>query len=85
MPIAFARSAGEVNRFMMSDSDTADTTAPPSPWTARAAISNPCEFASPHAAEASVNSVIPSKNSLRCPNRSPSRPPSSRKPPKVSM
>ena len=31
-----------------------------------------------------MKSAIPTRNSRRCPNRSPSRPPSSRKPPKVS-
>jgi hypothetical protein len=31
MPIALARSAGSVKRFMVSESDTADATAPPSP------------------------------------------------------
>ena len=30
-PIAFARSAGSVNRFMISERATAETTAPPSP------------------------------------------------------
>ena len=30
-PIALARSAGSVNRFMISESATAETTAPPRP------------------------------------------------------
>ena len=38
MPIAFARSAGSVKRIMVSESDTAEATAPPRPCTARAAI-----------------------------------------------
>ena len=42
-PIAFARSAGSVNSFMISESATAETTAPPRPCTARAAISTPCD------------------------------------------
>ena len=37
-PIALARSAGSVKRVMISESATAETTAPPSPCTARAAI-----------------------------------------------
>ena len=41
-PIAFARSAGSVNRVMISESATAETTAPPRPCTARAATSRPC-------------------------------------------
>ncbi|MNT07314.1 hypothetical protein D3C72_1420140 [compost metagenome] len=84
-PIALARSAGSVNRFMMSESATADTTAPPRPCTARAATSRPCEVETPQASEASVNSTRPARNTRRWPYRSPSRPPSSRKPPKVSM
>ena len=85
MPIAFARSAGSVKMFMINDSDTAETTAPASPCTARAVISSSCEFARPHASDATVKAAMPSRNSRRCPYKSPSRPPSSRKPPKVSM
>jgi len=70
---------------MIRESATAETTAPPSPCTARAAMSGTCALASPQASEASVKRVIPSRNSRRCPNKSPSRPPSKRKPPKVSM
>ncbi len=83
--MALARSAGSVNRFMVSDSATADTTAPPNPCTARATTSSAWLLASPQASEATVNNTMPSKNRRRWPNRSPSRPPSSRKPPKVSM
>src|SRR6267143_5492209 len=85
MPIAFARSTGSVNRFMIRANATAETTAPPTPCIARAPTSNPCEFESPQASEASVNSTIPARKSLRCPKRSPRRPPRRRKPPKVSM
>ena len=84
-PIAFARSAGSVKRFMITDSAIAETTAPPRPCTARATMSTACDPASPQASEASVNTAIPSRKSRRWPYRSPSRPPSSRKPPKVSM
>ena len=83
-PIAFARSAGSVNRFMISESATADTTAPPSPWTARAATRTPCVVDRPQAIEAAVKNAMPIRNSRRWPKRSPSRPPSRRKPPKVS-
>ncbi len=69
---------------MISESATAETTAPPSPCTARAATSMPWLVASPHVIEASVKSVTPPRNMRRCPNRSPSRPPRSRKPPNVS-
>ena len=84
-PMALARSAGSVNMFMMSDSATADTTAPPTPCTARAAINSAWVLASPHASEAKVKATMPAKNTLRCPYKSPSRPPSSKRPPKVSM
>ena len=47
IPIAFARSAGSVNRIMISESAIAETIAPPRPWTARATMRNVCEFASP--------------------------------------
>ena len=66
-PIAFARSAGSVNRLIISESETAETIAPPSPWTARAPIRNSCEPARPHAIEAAVNSAIPIRNRRRCP------------------
>ncbi len=67
MPIAFARSAGSLNRFMMRESAIADTTAPPSPCTALATTSSPWEVDTPHASEASVKSTMPSRNSLRWP------------------
>src|SRR5215471_16499334 len=62
---------------------TAETTAPPTPCTARAATSMPWEFARPHTADAAVKSATPARNKVRCPRRSPSRPPRSRKPPNV--
>jgi hypothetical protein len=70
-----------VKRFIISDSETADATAPPTPWTDRAAIRNHCVSARPHASDASVNAEIPPMNRRRWPKRSPSLPPSSRKPP----
>ena len=84
IPIAFARSAGSVKRFIISDSETAEATAPPSPCTDRAAMSIPWVVESPQTSEAAVKSVIPARNSRRCPKRSPSRPPRRRKPPYVS-
>jgi hypothetical protein len=70
---------------MINDSETADTTAPPKPCTARAQTSSTCEFAMPQASDATVKRVMPPRNSLRWPYRSPSLPPSSRKPPNVSI
>jgi hypothetical protein len=82
--MAFARSDGSVKSVMISDSATAATIAPPIPCTARAPTRNSCEVAIPQASEAAVKSVMPMRNSRRWPKRSPSRPPSRRKPPKVS-
>ncbi len=53
-PIAFARSPGSAKSVTMSDSATAETIAPPTPWTARAAMRAPCDPAIPHASDASV-------------------------------
>jgi hypothetical protein len=72
-----------VKSVTISESATAETIAPPRPWIDRAAINHACEFASPHASDAPVNRAIPMMKSRRCPKRSPSRPPSSRKPPNV--
>ena len=47
-PIAFARSAGSMKRPMISESATAETTAPPSPCIARAATSIPSLVERPH-------------------------------------
>ena len=67
MPIAFARSPGSVKRLTISESETADAIAPPTPCTPRATTRKPCEVASPQASEASVNTLIPIRNSRRCP------------------
>ena len=58
-PIAFARSAVSVKSNISSDSATAETIAPPTPCTARAAMSSPCELASPQASDAAVKSEMP--------------------------
>ena len=52
MPIAFARSAGSVKSVIISESATADTTAPPRPCTARPATRSAWEVASPQPSEA---------------------------------
>ena len=66
-PMARARSPGSVKSVMISERATAETTAPPSPCTARATISIACPVASPQASEASVNSAMPIRNSRRWP------------------
>ena len=47
---------------MISDSATAETTAPPTPCAARATISISCDSASPQAADATVNNTMPMRN-----------------------
>ena len=83
-PIAFARSPAVVNSPIIKARETADAVAPPMPCTARADTSIHCVVDSPQTSEATVKSTIPPMNSLRAPRKSPSRPPSSRKPPYVS-
>ena len=79
-PIALARSLGSVKSITISDRATAETTAPPRPCTARATTRASCEVARPQPSEASVKSAIPIRNRRWWPKRSPSRPPSRRKP-----
>jgi hypothetical protein len=81
MPIAFAISRGCGNIVTIIPRITAELIAPPMPWTKRAAISTPCDCASPQASEAKVKTAIPAMNSRLRPSRSPSRPASSSRPP----
>ena len=69
----FRFSAGTAALSKVSDSGT--TIAPPAPCTARAAISAPMLGASAAAADATVNSVRPTRNIRRRPKRSPSAAP----------
>ena len=68
---------------MMIAMITEEATAPPIPWTKRAAISSASLSATPHIAEALVNSARPLRKTFLRPTRSPSRPASSRKLPKA--
>ena len=85
IPSARLRSAPSANVTVMIDSAAGDTIAAPRPWAARAASSHSSDCAIPPANEASENSTNPSMNIRRRPSRSAMRPPSSRKPPKVSV
>ena len=58
--------------------------APPTPWTTRAATSRPVPGAKPQAAEASANQIVPIRKMRRRPNWSPSEPPRRRKAASVS-
>ena len=84
IPRARLRSAPSANVTVMIDSAAGATIAAPRPWTARAAISQPSDWAIPPANEASENTTRPSMNMRRRPSRSATRPPSRRNPPKVS-
>ena len=85
IPSARLRSAPSAKVVVMIDRAAGDTIAAPSPWTARAAISHVSDCARPPASEASEKTTRPSMNIRRRPSRSAIRPPSSRKPPKVSV
>ena len=62
------------NSCERSASAVANIIAPPIPWTPRAMIRKSASLASPQAAEASVKSAIPSRNSRFRPKRSASAP-----------
>ena len=68
-PSAFARSPASVKRPMISESATAETTAPPSPCTARAPTSIPWLVERPQTIEAAVKSVIPSEEQPALPEQ----------------
>src|SRR3954454_7032408 len=84
MPSARLRSAPSRKVVVTIDSAAGDRIAAPRPCTARAAISWPEFVARPPASDASANSTRPPMKTRRLPSRSAMRPPSSRKPPKVS-
>ena len=81
MPIARARSPGSGNMVTTIPRITAELTAPPIPWTKRAAISIGWLNDSPQTTDATVNTPSPSRKMRFLPIKSPSRPPSSRRPP----
>ena len=83
MPSALFRSEPSSNVVVMIDSVAAEMIAAPTPCTARAAISTPIVFASPHAREAAEKIATPIMNIRRRPSRSAARPPSKRNPPNV--
>ena len=84
-PSARLRSAPSAKVVVIIDSAAGETIAAPRPCTARATISHPSDWAIPPANDATENSTRPSMNMRLRPSRSASRPPSSRKPPKVSV
>src|SRR4029079_3728498 len=84
MPSALLRSAPSANVVATIDSAVGVMIAAAMPCTTRAATSASTDPASPHASEASANSAVPVMNTRRRPSRSAARPPSSKRPPKLS-
>src|ERR1019366_1730556 len=82
---ARVRSRPSLKLEVISASTAGEAIAPPAPCTARAASSHAAEVARPPASEAAVNSTIPAMKTRRRPRMSPARPPSSSRPPNVSV
>ena len=71
-PIARPRSV-PLNVDWMIASDPGVSSAPPTPWNARAALSTPIVGATAHSSDATANQTTPTRNTRRRPNRSPER------------
>ena len=85
IPKALFRSAPPCRKaVLMIASVAGETIAPPSPCSARKAISQAPLSAKPHISDPNVKTAIPIMNTLRRPNTSAARPPRSRKPPNAS-
>ena len=78
------RSSPSGKVVLTSDSVAGKTSAPPSPWTARAASSTAGSPASPPASEEAPYRPSPAMSIRRRPRRSAARPPSRRNPPKAT-
>jgi hypothetical protein len=79
------RSVPSAKVVVMIESAAGETIAPPRPWTPRATISQPSDWARPPASDAREKRIRPRMNIRRRPIRSARRPPRSRKPPKVRV
>ena len=84
-PSALARSAPSSNVVVMIASAAGEMNAAPSPWSAREPISIPELVERPSSSDAAVNTTRPNRKKRLRPSRSPTRPPSSRKPPKTRV
>ncbi len=84
-PSALLRSGPSSKSTVISDRAAGESSAAPRPCTARAEINQTSLCASPPASEAPAKTIRPTMNIRRLPSRSAIRPPSSRKPPKVSV
>ena len=84
MPMAMVRSLMSVNAATMMASVAGISSAAPTPWMARLAMSTSALPASPAASEERVKTPRPSRNRRRRPYTSASRPPTSSSPASVS-
>ena len=81
MPSARLRSAPSAKVVIRIERPAGANSAPPSPCSARNAISDPSDQDRPHSSELIENTARPIMNTRRRPNTSASRPPSKRTPP----
>ena len=84
-PNAWRRCEATTNLVVSRLSVAGARMAPPTPWAARAAISQPPLWARPPARLQTVKMASPVMNTRRRPNRSEARPPSISKPAKVKV
>ena len=84
-PNARLRSGPSLNVVVTSASAVGEAIAPPTPWSTRAASNCHDSWANPPSSEARMNRTMPVMSTRRRPRRSPARPPSSSRPPKVSV
>jgi hypothetical protein len=84
MPSALFRSAPSRKVTRTMEKTDGERIAPAAPWRSRATISISDEVERPARSDVARKRLRPTMKSLRRPSRSPMRPPSSRKPPKVS-
>ncbi len=84
-PKARLRSGPSRKVVVISDRAVGEAIAPPTPWRERAASNCQPSWESPPSSEANTKRSTPKMKTRRRPRMSPSRPPSSSRPPKVSV
>ena len=84
-PSAFVRASPSANVVVRIESAAGATSAAPRPCRPRARISQVDDSAIPFRNDATVKTTTPARKTRLRPIRSPARPPSRRKPPKISV
>lgn len=84
-PNALLRSGPSRKVVVISASAVGDAMAPPTPCSERAASNCQDSWESPPSSDAKAKSTTPNMKTRRLPRMSPERPPSSSRPPKVSV